>query len=389
VLLWSLMGRIRDASAEVGRDHREVLALLADAIRDAGLDPADLGSVEKVRYYEGMYKDDDGEAHVVPMMALQVNPCWATGPEWPVVQQAAPVTIKPTTAKRPRVDDGWERAVILPDPQIGYRRYEDGTLDPFHDEDAIAVAMQVVRTVRPDRVVVLGDTLDFPEWGKYEQEPAFVGTTQPALDRTHRFLAEIRANAPEAAISMLEGNHDRRLQKSIVKNAMAAFGLRQAETPAGWPVMSVQHLLRLDELGVTYHDGYPAAECWINDNLVAIHGHKVNSSGSTASRVIDDERVSVIYGHIHRIELLHKTRRVREGRRQNFAACPGSLCRVDGAVPSVKGSTDAFGRPVQTWENWQQGLGVVTYEPGDGRFSWEQIAIHDGWAMWRDQEFAA
>ncbi|WP_218571937.1 hypothetical protein, partial [Pseudomonas sp. SZ57] len=87
---------------------------------------------------------------------------------------------------------------------------------------------------------------------------------------------EQRANAPEAEVTLIEGNHDRRLQKSILRNAKAAFGLKRANDPESWPVLSVPNLLRLDDLGVEYVEGYPAGEKWINDNLVCIHGHKVN-----------------------------------------------------------------------------------------------------------------
>lgn len=255
----------------------------------------------------------------------------------------------------------------------------------------MAVALDVIRQVRPHRIVNLGDTLDFPEWGTYEQEAAFSFTTQPTIDRAHRWLVEQQAAAgPQLEHhQLIEGNHDRRLEKAIRRNAMAAFGLRRANEPDSWPVMSVPNLLRLDELAVEYVGGYPAGIAWVNDNLACIHGHKVRSAGSTAAAVIDDERVSVIFGHVHRIELQHKTRRTRAGAKQSFAATPGCLSRIDGAVPSVKSSTDPLGRPLMSWENWQQGLAVVEYEPGDGRFHLEIVPIIDGTARYRGKGMAA
>ena len=44
---------------------------------------------------------------------------------------------------------------------------------------------------------------------------------------------------------------------------------------------------------------------------------------------------------------------------------------------------------MEVTENWQQGVLVVTYEEGDGRFIPEQVPIHDGWAMWRGREITA
>jgi predicted phosphodiesterase len=249
------------------------------------------------------------------------------------------------------------------------------------------VALQIINQLDPDLIVNLGDLLDLPEFGKYQQEPTFQRTTQPALDRAHRWLAEQKANAPSAKIRLMEGNHDRRMQNYTIQNAQAAFGIQRANLPEEWPVNSVPFLLRVDDLGIEYLGGYPANLTWINDNLVCIHGSKVRSSGSTAAVVIDDERVSVIFGHIHRIELQHKTRQTRHGGKANFAASLGCLSKTDGTVPSTKGAVDPFGRPIQKAENWQNGLGVVSYKEDDGPFHLEIVPIHGGSAIFRGDEF--
>ena len=44
-------------------------------------------------------------------------------------------------------------------------------------------------------------------------------------------------------------------------------------------------------------------------------------------------------------------------------------------MPSAKGSTGLDGRPVPSWENWQQGLAVIRYEEGDHPFSMESVFI--------------
>ena len=98
---------------------------------------------------------------------------------------------------------------------------------------------------------------------------------------------------------------------------------------------------------------------------------------------------AIVFGHIHRIEMQHQTRRVRSGSRSNLAACPGCLCRVDGAVPGFKASTDIYGRPVQSWENWQQGIAVVYYEEGDGPFHVELVPIHDGTCIFHGKTYTA
>jgi hypothetical protein len=77
----------------------------------------------------------------------------------------------PEKVKAKKGKSEWKLAIALPDTQIGFRKYEDGTLDPFHDVHAINVAMQIVAAMEEehgiDKMINLGDTLDLPMFGKY------------------------------------------------------------------------------------------------------------------------------------------------------------------------------------------------------------------------------
>ena len=298
-------------------------------------------------------------------------------PAWPVVQPAAPVVVNFSYRLSPRQTSRDKVALILPDPQIGYRHYMDtGTFDPFHDESAINVAMQIAADLQPDLVVWLGDYLDLAPFSHFEQEPTFASTTQKAIDYGHSLLSQLRVLVPNAKTVVMEGNHDKRLQTMVMRNAMEAFGLKRANELGAWPVLSVPHLLRFDELEVEYVGAYPAGSFWINERLKCIHGQTVRSGGSTALAVANEERVSTIFGHIHRIETQYRTSDVYGGGSIRFAHTPGCMCRIDGAVPSVKGSTDLSGRPVARYENWQQGLSVVSYREGDSPFNLETAFIN-------------
>jgi hypothetical protein len=49
-----------------------------------------------------------------------------------------------------------------------------------------------------------------------------------------------------------------------------------------------------------------------------------------------------------------------------------------------------MGRPVTRAEDWQQGFGIIYYEPeGAMRFHYESIAVWSGWARFRDKEYTA
>jgi predicted phosphodiesterase len=312
----------------------------------------------------------------------------------PVNAAKLPKTTK-TKAKKNKTD--WKLAVLIPDTQIGFRRYEDGTLDPFHDVQAINLAMQVTATLDAeygvDKVINLGDTIDLPMFGKYAQENAFYNTVNESMKATHDFLAGERLAAPNAEIVYIEGNHDCRATRYMNLNAQAASGMTQVG--GTYPVTSLPHLLHFDQLGVTYVDGYPADKFWINERLVARHGTRANSNGSTSAQYVAKNPLhTTIFGHSHRMDLLYKTHDTFSGPVQNGAYSPGCLCRIDGAVPSALGGIKANEKPVPQYENWQQGMGVVWYKDagdfkGANDFTIENIHIMDGWAVYAGTEFRA
>ena len=283
-------------------------------------------------------------------------------PEWPVVQQAAPVkvTIKSRPAKPVR---GMKLALKGADTQIGYRRLADGALDPFHDAAAMNVFIEAATQFQPDKIQILGDFLDLASQGRFAQEAAFAQTTQPAIDTGYKFLATLRAVCPDAEMIIIEGNHDKRMQNFIEANALAAFGLKRADMPDSWPVMSLPSLLRLDELNIAYVDAYPAATDWDNDTTRNIHGTKANSKGSTTAQYVHQvPHLNTWVGHTHRAEITyHSVIGPRGDAIESYSANPGCLCRVDGAVPSVNGAIGADGTAAKIVENWQQGFGVAYY----------------------------
>jgi len=310
----------------------------------------------------------------------------ASVPDWPVIDRPSPRKIKRKIASAPLIKK-WKTAVAGADTQIGFRRFDDGTMDPFHDDKAMALFNALVEIENPDMTLLCGDILDLPENGRFAQEAAFANTLQASLDRTYEWLVDIRSKTT-GTIDLIEGNHDRRLQNFVELNAKAAFGLRVAGWPESWPVMSLPHLLRLDELDIAYQDAYPNAVVWVNNILRAEHGTKVNSNGSTAQKYLSDTpHISRLFGHTHRQEIVQRTTWDRMGKIRTQAINPGCLCRVDGAVPGVHSSVGVTGRPSTVFEDWQQGAAIIRYT--DDQFFTELVQFDDGVAMYQGQELVA
>ncbi|MCS4278017.1 hypothetical protein M2390_003237 [Mycetocola sp. BIGb0189] len=350
--------RIKPAEAPdvvMGLRHRAVTTEDArEWIRAGGDDPDAYNlSVRSIAYGEGLWSN---RVSATPKTAS------GDGPEWPVIQPAQPVyVVVPEIPDAPA--RGLKLAIKGADTQIGFRQLADGTLDPFHDDQAMALFVEVCRRYQPEKIQILGDFLDLAAQGRFAQEAAFAQTTQASIDRGHRFLAELRAVAPRSEIIVIEGNHDKRMQNFIEANALAAFGLRRAQMPGSWPVMSLPNLLRLDELGITYMDAYPAATDWDNDTTRNIHGTKANSRGSTTAQYVTDlPHINTWAAHTHRVEITYRSVMGPRGEAvESYSANPGALCRTDGAVPSVNGAIGAGGVPAKVVENWQQGLGFNYY----------------------------
>lgn len=377
-----------DVALPVGA-KREVLGRLAGLLERQGIDVDEIGKVQRVSLYQTLTKNNEtNEAETHDLMAIQFSPSWEAGPEWTPVDRGP--AIKMPVAKATKKKTGWKTAVVVPDAQIGFYRLSDGTLEPTHDEQAISVALNIIRDVNPDLVVMVGDNLDFPEFsGKFRLTPAFAYTTQASIDRATVLCAQVRHSAPNARIVWLAGNHEERLPRMLLDNAKSAYGIRRGDDPESFPVMSVPYLCRMDEFGIEFEPGYPASHVWITERLQVIHGDKVASGGSTAHKYLSTSKTSVVYGHIHRREWAERTRDDHDGPRTILAASPGCLCRVDGVVPSTKQGVDLDGRPLRRPEDWQQGIAVIPFDDETGNFVYEQVAIRDGWAMWRGVEYRA
>lgn len=221
--------------------------------------------------------------------------------------RAAQVTLGPRRKVQPS-RSGVQRAVIIPDPQFGFRRdMRTSYLDPFHDRQALDLALQLVEELRPDRVVWLGDGQDLAPWSdKFLRSPEFVLTTQPAIDEETWWLAETRRAVPGAQIDRIEGNHDARLLNAVMKHLPEAYGLRPGtQRIEGPPVLSIPYLLGLDQLGVEYHGPYPDGVVWLNDNLACEHGD-VYTGGAvgTVKRLLETARHSRIIGHTHGVAVV-------------------------------------------------------------------------------------
>jgi hypothetical protein len=143
------------------------------------------------------------------------------------------------------------------------------------------------------------------------------------------------------------------------------------------PALSIENLLDLKNLHINYHGDYPNGRLFLNENLACVHGELARGgSGDTSKALLNRYDFSLIYGHIHRQEMLSQTKPHFSKERTRKVFSPGTISRIDGQVPSK--SRDV---------NWQQGLAVVEYEEGDGLFDITPITINQGQCIFRGRKY--
>lgn len=275
-----------------------------------------------------------------------------------LVSRAAPTVINFEAAKAARRSRRDQVTTVMSDVHIGF--FGDETM---HDTRAMDLALSAIDRTRPDQVVIAGDLLDLPVQSRFEQRGEWQGSTQRSLDTAHEFLSKTRAVAPDAQITLMGGNHELRMDRTIRHDAGELFGIRRANVERELGVLTLEYLLRLDELGIDYKDGYPNNVHWLEDDLKVVHGTHAKNLGRSALRYLQHDNTSTIFGHDHRMQIAYKTIRTRDSHKDIVAASAGCLAKTGGNVPSYGFSVNEKGALVPGVEDWQQGIVTAVHSP--------------------------
>jgi len=252
----------------------------------------------------------------------------------------------------------WLTVVVANDFQI-----------PFHDEKALALLKQFLRSEKPDWLVLNGDFQDFWEISSFDLTPRTGKTFLQEIAIGKTILKDFRRILPRARITWIAGNHEFRLRKYLIKNAQELYGL---------PGLSVPELFDLKQLKIQYVPCHALASRF-TDNFVRVGDLYVDhfdtvakEGGYAAKRLVEDKGVSLLQGHTQRFGAHART--TVDGRIilgiENFSMC-------------------ARRASYASYPNWQQGFSVIYLKPKTGRFQWYPVMISQGGYVWRGKEFRA
>jgi predicted phosphodiesterase len=180
---------------------------------------------------------------------------------------------------RPATKAATETVVFLSDLHV-----------PYHDPEVVGAALNLIRDVAPDRVVLNGDLADFFQLSRFNTALERIDHLQEEVDAANAIRRAVREAAPDAVLDETVGNHDSRIVTYVQKNARALTSLRALD-PAS--------LFEYAELAITSH---PEAGFLLRPEYLVKHGSIVRKgAGSTAKAELANAGISGISGHTHRL----------------------------------------------------------------------------------------
>jgi len=227
-----------------------------------------------------------------------------------------------------------KKVVIIPDVHA-----------PYEDYRALHGVYKFIHDYKPDKVMFMGDVVDFYALSKFDKDPDRVTGLQQEIDVAKYHFKELR-KAYKGPVTFLEGNHEMRLMKYLRTNP---------ELSSLEKVNNVEALLDLADFDIKYKKNE------IINGVLFKHGHAVRKhSAYTAKGEMENEGTSGVSGHTHRMGAHYHTD--RSGQHAWFEM--GHLAE-EKAAEYMEGKVP----------NWQKGFGVFEYNPKTRAWKVQQIPI--------------
>lgn len=235
------------------------------------------------------------------------------------------------------------RVIILPDMHV-----------PFHDVKTLKAVEKFMAAHVWDEYVNLGDLMDFDMLSKFNAEMLRLLEGRriqedyehagEILDRHARIL---RSKNPNCLMTLLEGNHDERVERLL--NKMPQFvGLLEVEVG-----------LRLKERGIKWVRSWTKGELYKVGKMYFSHGLYTNQYH--AKKMVDNFGVNIYYGHTHDVMSIPRIMRGKDKTVEGGSL--GCLCLPQ---PYMRGAPD----------KWQQAFGVAYVKP-NGFYTMYVVKIFD------------
>lgn len=265
---------------------------------------------------------------------------------------------KSITGKARKKPKGSYARVIIPD-----------THGCYLDKPAAKAFLDDLANINPSEIVMLGDHLDCGGFLAQHHTMCYVAETtytfKDDVAAANEFLDRVQDAAPNATIHMLQGNHERRIEKWIVTQVLR----NQDDASFLSTMFSASRVLSLEERGINYyvenefHHGLRIRGAIKLGDCHFTHG--ISTAKHAAAATVAKFGGCIVYGHTHRVNSVI----VRNVSRGAIGAwCPGCLCELQ----PMYGQTNIT--------DWSHGYGLQ-FAQKDGRFLHLNVPIVDGLSL--------
>ncbi len=224
---------------------------------------------------------------------------------------------------------------------------------PYHNIEAITLAIDYGKKENVDTIIINGDLLDFYMLSRFHKDPR-KRKVHEELEAARQFLQVLRFHFKGANIYFLLGNHDVRYQMWLESKAVDLLGCEEFELGS---------LLRVGELGIQLIDDKTLIKA---GKLIITHGHlvirgvfaPVNAARGAYMRA----KQSVLIGHTHKISEHTET-------------------NMDGEITTTwsTGCLSELSPDYNPFANgYAHGFAHVKITDNEGRFSVNNIRIYKG-----------
>lgn len=238
----------------------------------------------------------------------------------------------------------------------------------YADQNAIGVVIRDIRSAQPDHIIQLGDFIDCGGFLAQHHTMGYVAqlgySWEQDIAAANSLLDAIQAAAPRANIEMLQGNHDERVERWCVTEALKNCGsdpardaeaLRTREAP--------EFRMNLEARGIRYYrrsvfyDGLSIPGAIKRGNTYYVHT-AADGSDLTGAH-LNKFAGNVVFGHCHRAMS-----------RTGFKVSTGEIGAWSFGTLSMKQPLWQHSKPTE----WTNGYGV-RLESVSGHFQMLSIPI--------------
>ena len=160
---------------------------------------------------------------------------------------------------------------------------------PYHDEEALEIALADGEANQIDHILLNGDTCDFYNVSTYQKDPEERDLANE-LTKTRQLLSHLRFRFPKAKIVFKIGNHEDRWERYLFHKAPELIGVANFE---------MYYVLDFAKYGVELFKSMQKIKA--GKHLTILHGHEVRNTGVYPARtLLQRTHVCSIAGHNHR-----------------------------------------------------------------------------------------